>query len=150
MLKHNCMANGSIAGGSCAAKNRLISNILVPWATAPVRYLTVSSCDVDFTSSGLVVTVQKHKGRASGSLDGGSRAAMDRMMSTPLASRDTGRITHRISKGRDEFWKLQKEVSMKKGDKNSQSSTNLAGLSCAMAKDAKFLLGPMLGSHYCL
>ena len=81
--------------------------------------------------------MQKHKGRASGSLDGGSRAAMDRMMSTPLASRDTGRITHRISKGRDEFWKLQKEASMKKGDKNSNSSANIAGLSSVLAKFAK-------------
>lgn len=35
-------------------------------------------------------------------------------MSTPLASRDTGRITHRISKTRDDFWKAQKEAFDKK------------------------------------
>lgn len=58
--------------------------------------------------------LQKHRGRASGSLDGGSRSTMDRMMSTPLANRDTGRITHRISKTRDDFWKAQKEAFDKK------------------------------------
>ena len=45
---------------------------------------------------------------------------MDRMMSTPLASRDTGRITHRISKTRDDFWKAQKEAFDKKDQSNGK------------------------------
>ena len=41
-------------------------------------------------------------------------------MSTPLASRDTGRITHRISKTRDDFWKAQKEAFDKKDQSDNQ------------------------------
>ena len=62
--------------------------------------------------------LQKHRGRASGSLDVANRSAMDRMMSTPLASEKRG-ITHRISKDRADFWKEDKNQPKDKKDNHT-------------------------------
>ena len=69
--------------------------------------------------------LQKHRGRASGSLDVANRSAMDRMMSTPLASEKRG-ITHRISKDRADFWKEDQNQPKDKKD-------NHKGLSCQVS-----------------
>ena len=64
------------------------------------------------------VSLQKHKGRLSGSLDVGNRGAMDRMMSTPLAAKERG-ITHRISKNRADFWKEEANQPQDKKDNHT-------------------------------
>ena len=63
----------------------------------------------------------------SGSLDVSNRAAMDRMMSTPLATKERG-ITHRISKDRAEFWKEEQNQPKDKKDTHTGacSSTRMA------------------------
>lgn len=70
--------------------------------------------------------LQKHKGRMSGSLDLTGRGAMDRMMSTPLASKEQ-RITHRISKDRADFWK--EEGNQPKDKKDNHTGAVHAGTS---------------------
>ena len=83
---------------------------------------TTVQCHASPTDGGLLVLLQKHKGRLSGSLDVGNRGTMDRMFSTPLANKEQ-RITHRISKDRADFWKEEKNQPKDKKDNHTGTLT---------------------------